>query len=148
MNDWFDKLLPVGTLIIGGLLGWAVQRDAARREARIAAGDLLAEVRRPVWTKGGENDWVDLQVFLGKLRVRLLGAGVAPEVVDWVVGAADQHWQHVEYEPSAESLVLRGKAGDGLDEASTAAQAWLVGRWRPIERRRLRRRAQQMKGLT
>jgi hypothetical protein len=39
-----------------------------------AASDKLAELQKYVWKKGGEEDWIDLQVYLGRLRVALRSA--------------------------------------------------------------------------
>lgn len=75
-----DRLLPIFTLLLGSLLGWFLQRTESAHARRLAAGEVLAELRRYVWKKGGDDDWLNLQVFLGRLRAHSRGAGV-PEAV-------------------------------------------------------------------
>jgi hypothetical protein len=60
-----DRLLRVATLLLGaGIAGLGKRSDPKR-----VAAEQLGELRRFVWQKGGEDDWVNLQVFLGRLKV-------------------------------------------------------------------------------
>lgn len=88
-----DTLIPVATLIVGFFLSQMPKRTEARR----TAGEKLAELRRHVWEKGTDSEWLDLQVYLGQLRVALRLAGVSAPSVSELLNAANAFWEKVEH---------------------------------------------------
>ena len=126
-----DRLLPVITLLLGAWLTWLVQRAEAGRTARLAAGELVAEVRKHVWTRGGEEDWLNLQVFLGRLRVHLTSAGVPAQVVRTLTEAAEAHWNALEEDPEVGWLIRGNAEIAALGQAEEVVYVYLNsgGRW-------------------
>lgn len=131
--DLWDRLLPVGTL----LLGAALARVSRRAEARRVAAEQLAELQRRVWTKGGEEDWLDLQVYLGRLRVALSTAGVPTRVIRRLKTAAEQLWEALVHSGDPDiGWYVHGDEDKALDQATEAVLRWLDrpwkiwGRWR------------------
>lgn len=94
--DVMDRLLPIVTLLIGALLTFLLQRAEGGYARRLAAGDLLAELRRHVWSQGEPDGWVSFQVYLGRLRIYLREAGVPERVTRSLSTTAEQFWSAVE----------------------------------------------------
>lgn len=128
-----QQLLPVGTL----LLGTGISSLGRRNEGRRKAAELLAEIDRKVWTKGGDGDWLDLQVYLGQLQVALRFAGVPQRLVNDLSRAAEAHWQAAEHSGDPDvGWYLRGDENDRLRSSKGRVLDWLdrpwkiFGRWR------------------
>ena len=126
-----DRLLPVATLILGA---W-IARLGRRGDLRRTAADQLAELKRPIWTKGGDTDWVDLQVYLGRLRVALRGAGVPELLVRELRVAAEKFWQ--ELVDSLDGDIgwwVEGSANEQLSRIEGAVLDWLDRPWHVVRR--------------
>jgi hypothetical protein len=95
--DFFDKILPVMTLILGSVLtkwqGNSQRRVTARTEAR----DLLAGLFPLIWNKGADSGYLDLQVFLSRARGRLRFAGIPLSLVQRLTDDAQAFWRAVEH---------------------------------------------------
>jgi hypothetical protein len=121
-----DRLLPVATL----LLGAGIARLGKRSDAKRVAAEQLAELRRFVWQKGGEDDWLNLQVFLGRLTVALRTAGVPQRLVSDLNKATRAHWHSVEDsgDPDA-GWVVDGEHVERLDSVETRVLDMLDRPW-------------------
>jgi hypothetical protein len=129
--DAFDRLLPIATLLLGSLLTWFLQRSDTAVTRRVVAGETLAELHRHIWTKGGDDDWLGLQVYLGTLRVRLRAAGVPDGIGDVLRDAAEEHWRAIEYASGAGWILLNDDGiSASLDSAENAAYRALLPAWR------------------
>ncbi|WP_310962424.1 hypothetical protein [Nocardioides terrisoli] len=94
--DVLDRLLPIVTLVIGALLTFFLQRSEGGYTRRLAAGDLLADLSRQVWSRSEPDGWMSFQVYLGRLRVYLREAGVPERVTRSLSEAAEAYWSAVE----------------------------------------------------
>ena len=137
-TDLIDRLLPVATL----LLGAGIARMGKRGDARRAAAEQLAELRRVVWKKGGDGDWIELNVFMGRLTVALRTTGVPQRLVSGLQHAAIAHWKSVELVPDPEivSAVSRS-ASLRLEQAQGRVLDWLDRPWHVVRRWRAFRAA-------
>ncbi|MGB8652279.1 MAG: hypothetical protein WCD35_16660 [Mycobacteriales bacterium] len=138
--DLLDRLLPVGTLVLGTLLGTVQSGVQGRSQARQAASDLLAEHRRFVYDKESEKCWLELQVYLGRLRGRLRSAGVPLEPIQAFDAGANRLWNAFKDSGDPEiGYYYEPKDAEPLDRALEALRVWLDHPWRPWKRhRRLR----------
>src|SRR5689334_15698603 len=88
-TEWWDRLLPIATLLLGAVLTRAGQRPTSRREA----AEKLAGLQRQLWTRGDDGAWLDFQEFLGRLTVALRTAGVPRRLTERLVSASDAFWK-------------------------------------------------------
>ena len=131
--DTWDRLLPIGTL----LLGTALARYGQRGDARIRASEELAGLIRQVWTKGGDTDWIDLQVHLGQLAVALRVAGVPWCLVRELRRAAEQFWDAIEELPNDMGWGILTDPNDSNDRLRLVTEAvtdWLDRPWHVLRR--------------
>jgi hypothetical protein len=139
----FDHLLPIITLLLGAGIGWIVKRSDTRRTEALEAGDILSELPNYVWRQGGDESWINLQVFLSRVRIRLRAAGVPDVVAMEVRRAAVQHWRGVhEVDDDYGSDILAANSDDVtlLNRAVDDAQLWLFRRPNWLRRRRAKLR--------
>ncbi|WP_027646584.1 hypothetical protein [Salinispora pacifica] len=107
-----------------------MSRFGRRGDSRRAAAEQLAELDRLVWAKGGENDWLDLQVYLGRLQVALRTAGVPWRLVKRLRNAAVGHWRAVEHSGDPEvGWIALGSEPDKFAAAKDAVLDWLDRPW-------------------
>lgn len=138
LADTVDQVLPVITLLIGA----GLTRVGKRGEARRVAGEQMAELHRPLWTKGGEGDYIDLRVFLGRLHVALRAAGVPERLAKELRDAALQYWQAIEYHPEMGDGdeggwgITHGRAHERFETAEAAVLDWLDRPWHLVRRAR------------
>ncbi|MFG1651877.1 hypothetical protein ACGFIE_18330 [Micromonospora sp. NPDC049275] len=112
------------------LIGAGLSRFGRRSDSRRTAAEQLAELDRLVWAKGGENNWLDLQVYLGRLRVALRTAGVPWRLVKRLQKAAVDHWMAVEHSGDDEvGWFVLGTHPDKLAAAKDAVLDWLDRPW-------------------
>lgn len=138
--DVLDRILPILTLLLGAVLTFFLQRSDSGYSRRVAAGDLLADMRRQVWSKDTSAGWVDLQVYLGRLRVHLREVGVPEQIIASLSDAAESFWNATE-EDSEQGLVLvNGVAISAeLDRAEARVHMWLRNDWQSrVGQRRVR----------
>ena len=142
--DVLDRLLPIFTLLIGASLTYVLQRSDSGYSRRLAAGNLLADLRRLVWSKDTPDGWVNVQVYLGRLRVHLREVGVPEQIIASLSDAAEAFWNATE-EVAEEGLVLvRGnEVAAELDRAEARVHMWLRNDWRSRVSQR-RQRAQTL----
>jgi hypothetical protein len=121
-----DRVLPVATL----LLGVGIGRFGRTSDAKRIAAEQLVELRRFVWQKGSEDDWLSLQVFLGRVTVALRTAGVPRRLVSELNKAARAHWHSVENsgDPDA-GWVVDGEQVERLDNVETRVLDLLNRPW-------------------
>ncbi|MEU8313696.1 hypothetical protein [Micromonospora sp. NPDC049033] len=126
-----QQLLPVGTLLLGAGIASLGRRNESRRKA----AELLVEIDRKVWTKGGDGDWLDLQVYLGQLEVALRSAGVPQRLVDDLSRAAVAHWRAAEHSGDPDvGLYILGDEVDRLRSSKGRALDWLDRPWKLYRR--------------
>lgn len=106
MTDWFDKVLPIATLVIGAGGTNFLKRGELRRAAVLEAGDQLGELPSYMWAKGHENGWIELNNAIERLTVRLSLAGVPDEMTVELASAARWFWRSVEEHDVPEGTVL------------------------------------------
>ena len=95
----------------------------------------LAEIDRRVWTKGGDNDWLDLQVYLGQLQVALRVAGVPQRLIDDLSDSASAHWQAVEDSGHDEiGWWVTGNETEELQASKGRVLDWLDRPWKVLSR--------------
>ena len=140
MSDVLQNSIPVITLLLGAWIGWFLKRGDTRRAAQLEAGDTLAELPRFVWTKGADGDYQNLQVYLGRLRIRLKAAEVPQHEIDTLIRVAREHWSDL-YETSGpdgeDSWGVSTELHDQLNAALDGVQGYLLASWK--KRRELRR---------
>ena len=133
MSDALQTVVPVATLLLGTWIGWLLKRVDTRRAAQIDAGDTLAEVPRYMWTRGADGDYLNLQVFLGRLRIRLKAAEVpAPEIAT-LVEAVTKAWSglHQAEGPDSEyAWTMDSELLGAAERATDDVQAYLLASWR------------------
>lgn len=137
--ETYERMLPVITLLLGAAIGWWVKRSESRRSEVLEAGDTLAQIPNYIWRQGGEDSWLNLQVFLSRLRTRLRAAGVPDVVAREVDRSARLHWRSVESD--GENTYSEGDAHVHLNAAIDDAHLWLFGTPNVVRRRRARRRS-------
>jgi hypothetical protein len=128
--DVFDRILPIVTLLLGALSTFFLQRSNSGYSRRVAAGDLLADLRRQVWSKYTPEGWVQLQVYLGRLRVHLREVAVPELVISSLSDAAEAFWNATEEEPDHGLILTNGDAISAeLDRAEARVHMWLRSDW-------------------
>ena len=129
--DVLDRLLPIITLLIGAVLTFFLQRSDSGYSRRLAAGDLLADLRRQVWYKDSADGWVNMQVDLGRLRVHLREVGVPEQVIASLSEAAEAFWNATHEDPEQGLVLVDGAATEAeLDRAEARVHMWLRNDWR------------------
>ncbi|MFO6452455.1 MULTISPECIES: hypothetical protein [unclassified Aeromicrobium] len=138
-----DRILPILTLLLGAASTFFIQRSNSGYSRRVAAGDLLADLRRQVWSKDTPDGWVKLQVYLGRLRVHLREVGVPELIISSLSAAAEGFWDSTEEEPEhGLILVGGGEISAELDNAESRVHLWLRNDWRSrVKQRKQRTRA-------
>lgn len=143
--DVFDRILPVVTLLLGAATTFLLQRSNSGYSRRVAAGDLLADMRRQVWSKDSADGWVQLQVYLGRLRVHLREVAVPEAIIGSLSDAAEAFWKATEDDPEHGLVLVNGRAAEEeLDRAESRVHMWLRNDWRSRIGQR-RQRAQVLK---
>ncbi len=137
--EFLDRVLPVITL----LLGAGVARVGKKSEWRHRAAEELAEIDRHVWKKGGEDDFIDLQVYLGRLTVGLRKAGVPWTLVRGVRDAAVVAWTNVRQEEDG-TWGIDPRAALRVDLVRDCVLDWLDRPWHLHRRWRAWRRGRDL----
>lgn len=140
--DLLDRLLPIITLLIGALLTFFLQRAESGYTRRLAAGDLLADLRRHVWSRFEPDGWVSFQVYLGRLRFHLREAGVPERVTQSLATAAEQFWSAVE-EGESEVVMTDDRVAVQLEVAENRVHMFLRTGWSRLVEWRDRREVVQ-----
>lgn len=126
----FDRILPIVTLVLGGASTFFLQRSNSGYSRRVAAGDLLADMRRQVWSRDVPDGWVQLQVYLGRLRVHLREVGVPELIISSLSNAADAFWNATEEDPEHGLIMVAGdEISAELDRAEARVHLWLRNDW-------------------
>lgn len=127
----FDRVLPIVTLLLGAASTFFLQRSNSGYSRRVAAGDLLADMRRQVWSRDLSDGWVQLQVYLGRLRVHLREVGVPEIIISSLSDASEAFWNATEEDPEhGIVLVGGGVISAELDRAEARVHLWLRNDWR------------------
>lgn len=135
-----DKLIPVGTLVLGASLTSIQAAWQGLGSARRTALEFVAEHPRFMWTKGSETGWVELQVYLRRLHGALRLAGVPPAYVAGFTQALTAFWHSVEEHPDEEvGLIGDTERGHELDVQLERLYPWLHSPW--LTRLRVKPRA-------
>jgi hypothetical protein len=141
----YQDALPIITLMLGAAIGWLVKRSESRRTEQVEAGNALAELPNFIWKQGADDSWTRLQVFLGRLRIRLRAAGVPDAVIEAINRAAIAHWRDVEELDDMPGFAVDTAVATRLEGAIDDAQEWLFGPTNPLKRRSVRsRRAREI----
>lgn len=126
-----EQVLPVGTLVLGAGLTHLSGISGSRRATRAGVRELLAEHPKFVFEKGGERDWTNLLVYLGRLRGQLQGAGVPAEMRTEVENAMRETWQALyDTEEPETGWVLLSDEMVALDESVARVERYLDDSWR------------------
>lgn len=125
-----NQLIPVG-IFAAGLL---VARVGRRASAREAAALKVSELRRYAWPNGTDNDWIDMQVYLGQLRVALRTAGVPRRVEQRLRDSVITHHQAAEHIGGDVGWGINTTASHDLDAAESWVLDWLDRPWHVIRR--------------
>lgn len=127
--DLLDRVLPIVTLLIGALLTFLLQRAEGGYTRRLAAGDLLADLRRHVWSRAEPDGWVSFQVYLGRLRIYLREAGVPERVTRSLGSAAEDFWSAVEEAPDQTLVMDDEQIATALEVAENRVHMFLRTGW-------------------
>src|SRR5690349_4667047 len=93
MDDALGSLLPVATLLLGAGLANLLKFSELRRNLCLDAADQLAEMPALLWDKADPDAWINLNVALGRLSIRLNLAGIHPDLTDRVRDSATAFWR-------------------------------------------------------
>lgn len=111
MPDAVDALIPVATLFLGAGLANFLKFTELRRSLRLDAADQLAARPTLLWDKTSPGAWIDLNVALSRLWIRLSLAGIHDDLIERLDKHATAFWQ---------SVHVVGQGDDGED-------IWTVG---------------------
>ena len=81
MQDAFDSILPVVTLLLGAGLANFLKLSELRRSLRLDAADQLAQLPTLLWNKTDPDAWLTMSAAVSRLAIRLNLAGIHPELV-------------------------------------------------------------------
>lgn len=112
MDDAFNSLLPVATLLLGAGLANFLKITELRRNLRLDAADQLAELPALLWNKTDPDAWLNLNTAVSRLTIRLSLAGIHSDLIDRLQDSAIKFWQ---------SVHVVGQDDDG--------DVWTVGEW-------------------
>lgn len=100
----------------------------------------MADLRRQVWSKDAVEGWVELQVYLGRLRVHLREVGVPEQIIASLSDAAEAFWRATEEDAEHGLVLMDGAEVEAeLDRAEARVHMWLRSDWRSrVGQRRLR----------
>lgn len=95
MQDAFNSILPVATLLLGAGLANFLKLSELRKSLRLDAADLLAELPALLWDKTEPDGWIKMNAAASRLSIRLNLAGVHPDLTERVRDSAIAFWQSV-----------------------------------------------------
>lgn len=95
MQEAFESILPIATLLIGAGLANFLKLSESRKNLRLNAADQLAELPNLLWNKTEPEAWLTMNAALSRLSIRLILAGVHPDLTERVRVSAISFWQSV-----------------------------------------------------
>ena len=95
MQEVFNSLLPVATLVLGAGLANFLKLSELRKNLRLEAGDQLGELPALLWNKSDRDGWLKMNSALSRLVIRLILAGVHPDLTERVRISALGFWNSV-----------------------------------------------------
>lgn len=141
MNEAFNSLLPVATLLLGAGLANFLKINELRRSLRLDAADQLAALPTLLWDKTTPNASQNLHTAVGRLTIRLSLAGIHPDLVERIRDVAFKFWRNVHVigeNDDGDVWSVNEWAGEEWEEASTVVaevlstnnriEAWLFSR--------------------
>lgn len=146
MQDVFNSILPVATLLIGAGLANFLKFSELRKSLRLDAADQLAELPALLWDKAGPDAWLKMNAAASRLSIRLNLAGVHPDLTERVRDSAIVFWQGVHVigqSDEGDVWSVDDSSGEDWTEAS-AVVAELLGTNSRIKSWWLGRRARKL----
>lgn len=117
MQNAFDSIFPVATLLLGAGLANFLKLSELRKNLRLDAADQLAELPALLWNKTDPDAWLKMNAAVGRLAIRLNLAGVHPHTIERVRVSAIAFWQSVH-------VVGQDDEGDVWSVGESPGEAW------------------------
>ena len=129
MQDAFNSILPVATLLLGAGLANFLKLSELRKRLRLDAADQLAELPALLWNKTEPDAWLKMNAAASRLSIRLNLAGVHPDITERVRDSAIVFWQsvHVVGQDDEGDVWSVGESSDETWTEASAVVAELLG---------------------
>lgn len=141
MQDVFNSVLPVATLLLGAGLANFLKLSELRKSLRLDAADQLGEIPALLWNKSDRDGWLKMNAAVSRLVIRLSLAGIHPDLIARVRASALGFWNSVHEvgdDEQGEIWSVGDAANEEWTEASlvvaellgvnSAIKSWRIGR--------------------
>ncbi len=141
MQDVFNSILPVVTLLLGAGLANLLKLSELRKSLRLDAADQLGDLPALLWNKVDPDGWLRMNAAVSRLAIRLSLAGVHPDLTERVRVSAIEFWRSVHVvgdddrgevwsvsESSNEEWTNASSVVAELLGTNSAIKSWWIGR--------------------